>query len=235
MGTIVAMRVTVLLLCAGASRRFGGDTPKTYVEAAGEPLLLHCLKSLGAEPRITAVQPVIAGNDGRFSTVVAGRRFPFELLPAVHGGAERADSMAAGLRALADDVEWVAVHDAARPMPTPRLLKEVLDMAKKNGAAAPGLPVTDTIKRVDADSKVGETLSRDCLRAVQTPQVARRAWFLDAMKQASGRMRDYTDDASLLEGAGYPVYISQGDAMNRKITTPDDFDWLASQLRGGRA
>jgi len=120
-------------------------------------------------------------------------------------------------------------------MPTPRLLKEVLDMAAKHGAAAPGLPVADTIKRVDDDGRVRETMSRDCLRAVQTPQVARRSWFLEALSQASGHMRDYTDDASMLEGADYPVYISQGDAMNRKITTPEDLDWLASQLHGGRA
>jgi len=228
------MRVTVLLLCAGSSRRFGGGTGKIYTKIEDEPLLLHCLRSLSREPRIMAVQPVIARNDSRFSEVVATQNYSFDLLPALEGGAERADSMAAGLGALEDDVEWVAVHDAARPMPSSTLLRDVFDLAAKHGAAVPGLPVTDTIKRVDRDGKVCETLAREMMRAVQTPQVARRTWFLDALKQASGHMRDITDDASLLENAGFPVHISQGDAMNLKITTPEDIDWLTSRIRVGR-
>lgn len=234
-GTIGRMDVTVLLLCAGSGRRFGGTTPKTYVDIAGEPLLVRCLTSLTAEPRIRQVQPVIAHDDKLYAHTIAGRRFSFKLHPAVHGGAERADSMACGLAALEDGVEWVAVHDAARPMPSPALLADVLDVAERHGAAVPGIRVTDTIKLVDDCGKVRETLERGSLRAVQTPQVARKSWFIEALKRSSGHMRDYTDDASILEAAGFPVYVSQGDSLNRKVTTREDVDWLIRQIRRGGA
>lgn len=124
------------------------------------------------------------------------------------------------------DVAWVAVQDAARPVPSSELLASVLDAAQQHGAAVPGVPVHDTIKRVDADGRVLQTLERHTLRAVQTPQVARREWFVAAIESERERMHLHTDDASMLEAAGFPVFISPGDVNNRKITTPEDMLWL---------
>jgi len=224
------MKTAVLLLAAGSGSRFGGDIPKQYVVVAGRAIVLHTLDSLAAESRITVVQPVLAAGDDCFATLVADKDYPFEILPAVTGGAERSISMQRGLYALPSDVELVAVHDAARPLPSPSVLANVLDVAERFGAAVPGVAVVDTIKRIDADGKVLQTLQRQELRAVQTPQVARRDWFEQAILKEDGRLHLHTDDASLLEAAGFDVHISIGDGRNRKITTMDDLAWLQSEL-----
>jgi 2-C-methyl-D-erythritol 4-phosphate cytidylyltransferase len=226
------MKIGVLLLAAGKGDRMGGDVPKQYLLVDGKPLLLLALESLAREPRFSVVQPVIADGDRRYAEAVGQAHFPFCLLPAVSGGRERADSMRNGLAALPADVEWVAVHDAARPIPSPALLARVLDMAVAHGAAVPGLAVHDTIKQVDDHGKVVCTLRRAVLRAVQTPQVARRAWLEQALASSVQGGVEWTDDASLLEAAGFPVYVSIGEENNRKITTPEDLAWLGRLMAG---
>ncbi len=230
--TIPMMKVAVLLLAAGRGTRFGGEIAKQYVKVCGQEILLHTLHSLSQESRIAVVQPVIAEGDTMFANVVAAHHFPFVLLPAVVGGAERSISMQKGLAALPDDVDMVAVHDAARPLASKEVLKNVLDMAALHGAAVPGVAVHDTMKRINGDGKVLETPSRACLRAVQTPQVARKDWFEQALKQEKLRLHLHTDDASVLEAAGFEVYVSQGDVNNRKITTQDDLLWMQTLLQG---
>jgi len=228
--TITNMKAGILLLAAGSGSRFGGDIPKQYVEVGGQAIILHTLAHLAREVRISVVQPVIAKGDDYFARLLADRPFPFHILPPVIGGAERSISMQRGLAALPRDIELVAVHDAARPLPSQALLSDVLDMAERFGAAVPGLPVHDTIKRVDANGKVMETPDRQTLRAVQTPQVAKRDWFEKAIALESQRLHLHTDDASLLEAAGFDVYVSRGDVDNRKITTMADLVWLESML-----
>jgi len=224
------VHVTVLLLAAGSGRRFGTDTPKQYLRVAGLTLIEHCLLSLSREPRIQAVQPVIARDDVLFPDTVYGHVYPFELLPPVPGGAERALSMARGLAVLPADCAWVAVHDAARPVPPAPMLARLFDMAEAHGAAVPGVPVTDTVKEVDSTGRVVATLNRHRLCAVQTPQVVRRAWLDEAVSRHGRTLRGYTDDAALLEAAGFPVFICEGDVANRKITTSADLDWLRRHL-----
>jgi len=230
--TISIMKVAVLLLAAGRGTRFGGEIAKQYVKVCGKEILLHTLQSLSQEPRIAVVQPVIAEGDMMFADIVARHAFSFQLLPAVVGGAERSISMQKGLAALPDDVDMVAVHDAARPLASRDVLGDVLDMAAQHGAAVPGIAVHDTIKRINEDGKVLETPLRSSLRAVQTPQVARRDWFELALKQEKQRLHLHTDDASVLEAAGFAVYVSQGDVNNRKITTQDDLLWMQTLLQG---
>lgn len=227
------MDVGILLLAAGSGSRFGGIIPKQYVQIHDKPLLMVTLEHLASEPRITVVQPVIAQGDEHFSDAIADVSLPFDLLPAVYGGEARSISMQQGLKALPAHVDMVAVHDAARPLPSATLLADVFDMAEQFGAAVPGVPVTDTIKRIDEQGKVIDTPERSCLRAVQTPQVARRDWFEQAISMEAERLHMHTDDASLLEAAGFPVHISRGDVMNRKITTAEDMIWLHRQLEVG--
>lgn len=220
------MQVGVLFLAAGSGRRFGGDIPKQYQCIHGISLVELGLRHLAAEPRITWLQPVLAEGDTRFAACLAAQKLPYTVLPPVNGGAERAISMRCGLAALPAECQWVAVQDAARPIPSPRLLKHVLDAALLHGAAIPGMDVFDTIKQVDEQGRVVATLNRSSLRAVQTPQVARRANLEAALKRFSGELERFTDDASLLEAAGFPVFVSTGEASNRKITTLQDMDWL---------
>ncbi len=226
------MQVAILLLAAGSGKRFGGTLAKQYVSVAGKPLLLHTLQSLAQDSRIAVVQPVIATDDPHYADVIDGQVFPFRLLPPVEGGAERSISMQRGLAALPEDIDMVGVHDAARPLPSKMLLKDVLDVASQHGAAVPGVMVHDTIKRVDASGKVLETPERSTLRAVQTPQVAWRQWFEQALEKEHNRLHLHTDDASVLEAAGFEVYISLGEPENRKITTQEDMVWLRGYLEG---
>jgi len=224
--------IAVLLLAAGSGLRLGGDIPKQYQLVDGIPLLLHTLFSLQKEPGIRWLQPVIGADDGvRFSAAVAMQSFDFNMLPPVIGGSERALSMALGLQALPPEVTMVAVHDAARPLPSAKLLRLLFDAAESYGAAVPGLAVTDTIKEVDDDGLVVRTLDRHRLRAVQTPQVARRAWFDQAIAKAGDRLAAFTDDVSLLESVPFPVHITPGELRNRKITTAADLRWLEEELR----
>jgi 2-C-methyl-D-erythritol 4-phosphate cytidylyltransferase len=226
------MKVGVLLLAAGSGKRFGSAIPKQYLEVASKPLIIHTLESLGQSKYIAVVQPVIGDRDLWYRDAIAGHDWNFTLLEPVVGGAERSISMQRGLAALPDDIDMVAVHDAARALPSQTLLDDVLQAADKYGAAVPGLPVHDTIKRIDASGKVLETPDRNALVAVQTPQVARRAWFESALAKEKDRLHLHTDDASVLEAAGFDVYISQGDVNNRKITTKQDMLWLEKHLQG---
>lgn len=224
------MKAIVLLLAAGSGKRFSSEIPKQYVDVLGEPLVIHTLKSLAAEPRIQAVLPVLAPGDDQFTQIVDGYEFPFALLTPISGGAERSESMVRGLMAVPAEYEWVAVHDAARATPSADVLKDVLDQALKFGAAIPGVPVVDTIKQVDGGCVV-KTLNRHELTAVQTPQVARRDWFLQAVENQQDHLKDHTDDASVLEASGFKVAVSCGDRNNRKITTQHDLQWLVQRLQ----
>ncbi len=225
------MKIGVLLLAAGSGKRFGSAIPKQYLEVAGKPLILHTLESLNQSTHIAVVQPVIGDRDIWYNDAVAGYTWNFKLLKPVVGGAERSMSMQRGLDALPDDIDMVAVHDAARALPSKVLLDDVFHVAEEHGAAVPGLAVHDTIKRINADGKVVETPDRKSLMAVQTPQVARRDWFEQALIQEKDNLHLHTDDASVLEAAGFDVYISQGDVNNRKVTTKADMLWLEEQLR----
>ncbi|MBF0282064.1 MAG: 2-C-methyl-D-erythritol 4-phosphate cytidylyltransferase [Zetaproteobacteria bacterium] len=225
------MKVALLLLCAGSSRRFGGDTPKQYCVANGQALVAHTLQSLAMEPRIDFVQPVVAeGYFYAYQQLTSHLSLPFIHGDAVVGGDSRAESMAQGLAVIPEEYDVIAVHDAARVLPSPELLADVLNVAMEHGASVPGVSVVDTIKRVNAKGKVLETLIRSELRAVQTPQVARRDWLRQAIGHAGAQLASFTDDVSLLEHAGFPVYVSEGHSLNRKITTPEDLLWLKKVL-----
>jgi 2-C-methyl-D-erythritol 4-phosphate cytidylyltransferase len=226
------MKVGVLLLAAGSGKRFGSKIPKQYLTVGQQSLILHTLDSLAKESRIDVVLPVIGEDDTWFEACIKDKSWPFELLSPVVGGAERSISMQRGLKGLPERIDMVAVHDAARALPSKALLKDVLDVAEAHGAAVPGLPVHDTIKRINKDGKVLETPDRSSLVAVQTPQVARRDWFERALIAEKDRLHLHTDDASVLEAAGFEVFVSQGDVDNRKVTTPHDMAWLKNKIEG---
>lgn len=209
----MTQRPGLVIVAAGLSTRMAG-VDKVWAPLRGEPLLWHSLRRLA--PR--------AGH-----TVVVVRpdmldRARAELLPAfpdlilVRGGAERRDSVLNGLTAL-PTCEIVAVHDAARPLASPRLLD--VGIAHLDGAegSIPVLPVNDTVKRVD-NERIVSTVDRSTLRLAQTPQLFRTACLISAHERTP--CMSHTDDAAVMEAIGAPVAVFPGEPWNVKITTAED-------------
>ena len=171
---------------------------------------------------VDLVQPVIHRDDAKLCATAA---VGMQLLAPVHGGTTRQESVRAGLEALAPrNPAIVLVHDAARPFASAQLVSRAIAAAARDGAAIPGLPVTDTVKTINADGRVAETLDRARLRAIQTPQAFAFAALLAAHRKADAAGRnDFTDDAALAEWAGMSVSVFEGEAGNIKLTTAEDF------------
>jgi 2-C-methyl-D-erythritol 4-phosphate cytidylyltransferase/2-C-methyl-D-erythritol 2,4-cyclodiphosphate synthase len=214
--------VAVVVVAAGRGSRVGGDLPKQFRPIGGEPMIRQSLVMLVEHPEVGPVQPVIHPDDvAKFQSSAAG----LDVLPPVFGGATRQGSVRAGLEALAPhEPDIVLIHDAARPFASPALVSRAIAAAERSGAAIPALPVTDTVKTVDAAGLVDKTLDRSALRLVQTPQSFAFPALLAAHRRAAEAGReDFTDDAALAEWAGLKVSIFAGETGNTKITNPDDF------------
>ena len=218
------MSAGALVPAAGQGVRLGAGVPKALRELAGEPLLVHAVRGLRASPELDVV--IIAAPPGD-SAAVAELLATYEV-KVVEGGVARSDSVARALAALAADVEFVLVHDAARCLTPPSVVSAVL-AALRAGAEAvvPVLPVADTVKRV-AGERVVDTLARDDLRAVQTPQGFRRD-VLEAAHRHGGER--HTDDAGMVEALGRPVVTVPGHDEAFKVTRPLDLLLAEAVLR----
>ena len=223
--------IAAVVVAAGRGVRAGGNMPKQYRPIRGAPVIRHALSVFVDHPEIEFVQAVIHRDDAAtFAEATAG----LKLRAAVFGGTTRQISVRSGLEAIEKaQPRLVLVHDAARPFASPALISRAI-AAGAGGAAIPGLALTDTIKEIDADGHVVDTLDRGRLRAVQTPQAFVYDQLLAAHRRAfiAGR-DDFTDDAALAEWAGIAVTVFAGEAGNMKLTTEEDFarviaaDWAA--------
>lgn len=208
-------RTVALIVAAGKGERAGGGVPKQYRRVAGKSLLAHCMDALLRHPGIDAVQIVIgADQDDLYREAIDGRALP----PPVTGGATRRESVLLGLEALSG-TKRVLIHDAARPFLPGPVIDRLLAALDLHAGAIPALPVADTLAK--GGDMLGETVPRDGLFRVQTPQAfdyeailsAHRLWPAD---------REATDDAQIARAAGHPVAIVAGDAALEKITFGDD-------------
>ncbi len=214
--------VAAVIVAAGRGSRAGGDLPKQFRPIGGESMLRRALSMFVEHSNVGLVQPVIRPEDAEiYRRSAAG----FDLLPPAFGGATRQASVRAGLEALAPrKPDIVLIHDAARPFASAALVSRAIAAMAKTGAAIPALPVTDTVKTVDAAGLVDKTLDRNSLRLVQTPQAFAFEPLLAAHRRAAAAGRaDFTDDAALAEWAGLKVAVFDGEPGNIKITTEDDF------------
>jgi 2-C-methyl-D-erythritol 4-phosphate cytidylyltransferase/2-C-methyl-D-erythritol 2,4-cyclodiphosphate synthase len=215
--------IAAVVVAGGRGLRAGGDVPKQYREIAGEPAIRPALAAFLRHPQIGAVQPVIHPQDEEvFRSATAGLK---KLLPPVWGGATRQASVRAGLEAFAVSAPAIVlIHDAARPFLTEALIGRAIVAARQNGAAVPAIAIADTVKKIDDDARVTETLDRNHLRMVQTPQAFAFDLIMAAHRRAAAAGReDFSDDAALAEWAGHRVSVFEGDAGNVKLTTNDDF------------
>jgi 2-C-methyl-D-erythritol 4-phosphate cytidylyltransferase/2-C-methyl-D-erythritol 2,4-cyclodiphosphate synthase len=213
----------VVIVAAGTGSRAGGDTPKQYRALAGVPVLRRTVDRFLETPGLRTSVVVIGANQDEACVRALGTMKPDRT---VVGGATRRESVAAGLAALdgvaaPDDV--VLIHDAARPFVSRAVIHRVALAAARDGAALPGVPVVDTVKRVDDGDRIIETVDRGPLRAAQTPQGFRLSEILAAHRDAPPD-REATDDAALMELLGRSVTIVDGETANIKLTTSADFD-----------
>lgn len=225
--------VAALIVAAGRGVRSGGGIPKQYRRLGGTPVLKLSLRCFVGHPEVAHVQPVIHPDDVRlFEDAVGDLALP----PPVYGGATRQASVMAGLAALEPlKPDLVLIHDAARPFAGSALLDRAIAAGRASGAAIPALPVTDTVKTIDASGIVTSTLDRAALRTVQTPQAFRFASLIAAHRRAAEAGRsDFPDDASLAEWAGMAVTTFEGDVENVKLTNAEDFI-RAEKLRNAGA
>lgn len=222
------MAAGALLLGGGRGERLSGPDPKAFALLDGRTLLEAAVSTVEACDRIEGFVVVAPeGWEGRARSIVGPRP---RLVDVVAGGGTRQGSVRRGLKALPEAFDVVICHDVARPLASVKLFDAVLDGLAGADGAVPSIPVDDTVKRVD-DGMVAETVQRDGLVLVQTPQAFARGALDAAHRAAEADGFAGTDDAALLERAGFPVAVVPGDPANIKITRPEDL-LVASALAG---
>ncbi|MBI2342753.1 MAG: 2-C-methyl-D-erythritol 4-phosphate cytidylyltransferase [Deltaproteobacteria bacterium] len=227
------MRTIAIIPAAGAGMRMGGETPKPYLFLGGESILALSVARLAAATRIDGIVLVVA--PGRITeveqTVMA--QHP-KVRCVVAGGETRQTSVRCGLEAISSRCDFVAVHDAARPLIAPATIDRCVERAMQEGAAIVAVPAADTVKVVHADHHILETVPRETIWLAQTPQVIAYELLCRAMAHADAQGLVGTDEAALVEAFGVRVAVVHGSRWNLKITTPEDLR-LAEVLleRGG--
>ena len=230
-----APRIAFVVVAAGRGHRLGLDVPKQYVVCGPRPLLATTLMALHAARPDARLQVVIHQDDAPlYALAIAAlpAAVAASLLPPAHGGETRQSSVARGLEALvglAPDI--VLIHDAARPFPDAALIARAIDAGVTHGAAAPGVPLADTIVVLDAANALAATPPRAQLRATQTPQSFRFPLILAAHRTVAAKdVADLTDDAAVARAARHGVHIFEGQKDNFKVTTTDDLARASARL-----
>jgi 2-C-methyl-D-erythritol 4-phosphate cytidylyltransferase len=230
------MNAAAVIVAAGEGRRLGNEISKPYVPLNGRPMLLWTLDRIVSARCIETIVVVAAAAElSRCEALLAqDSALRHRLIILQNGGATRQESVRRGLDRLAASAEIIMIHDGARPFVSPALIDRCVEAAYEQGAAVVGLPARDTIKIVSEERFVRSTLERNSLWEIQTPQAFRRAWIMAAHDWAEHENIAATDDATLVERMGRPVFVLEGERTNLKITVPEDL-WLAETLiREGR-
>ncbi|HVX60807.1 MAG TPA: 2-C-methyl-D-erythritol 4-phosphate cytidylyltransferase [Pirellulales bacterium] len=220
----------VIMPAAGASSRFKDKHyKKPFAPLANRAVWLHSAEKFLHRQDVKQVILVISAEDREYFDFKFSSNVMILGIDVVEGGKERADSIERALARVKPELEYVAVHDAARPCLADQWIDKVFDAARKTGAAILAVPVSSTLKRVGAKETIAETVSREGLWEAQTPQVFRRQLLLDAYAQRGGFVA--TDDAQLVERLGHPVTVVQGSSLNLKITTQEDLRLAEQALK----
>ncbi|WP_273370591.1 IspD/TarI family cytidylyltransferase [Alistipes megaguti] len=230
-------RIGVIIVAGGSGRRMGGSIPKQFRLLGGQPVLARTIGNFAAAWPGAEIVVVLPESHIAFWKDFAAR-FEVARHQVVAGGAERFDSVRCGLSALRSDPDLIAVQDGVRPLGSVEMIRRVAQTALRYGAAIPVVEPADSFREVEAaetatnptspanansnsEDPRSHPLDRSRLRIVQTPQIF-RSWLLREAYAQSYR-REFTDDASVVEAAGYPVSLARGERSNLKLTTPEDF------------
>jgi 2-C-methyl-D-erythritol 4-phosphate cytidylyltransferase len=228
------MDTLAIIVAAGRGERMAAGLPKAFLELAGEPLLLRSARAFEAARSIDTIVAVVP--EGWVDRARAFLEPLSKVMAVVPGGERRQDSVLEGMKPAPDGFDGVVlVHDAARPFVSAALIDRTVEAARRTGAAVPVWAVADTLKRV-SDDRVVETVDRTALASAQTPQAFRFALLGRAYEAAFRDRVTVTDEAMAVERLGERVAAVPGEAINRKLTTPEDLTWaeamIAAQARG---
>jgi 2-C-methyl-D-erythritol 4-phosphate cytidylyltransferase len=215
-------KFAVILPAAGNSTRFQQQNrKKVFVELKGRPVWVRAVEHFVNRDDVVQTLLTIAPADLEWFREKFRANLAFLNVEVVPGGKERADSVQNALAKVRHDADFVAVHDAARPLLAKEWVNQVFAAAEKHGAAILAIPATSTLKRVDANQQIQQTVDRTGLWVAQTPQVFRRQLLIDAFEKRGSL--NATDESQLVEKLGHPVQAVPGSPLNLKITTQDDF------------
>lgn len=217
------MRYFVIIPASGTGTRFGGKTPKQFIKFAGKEIIAHTLNKFNSLKEIHSI--IIATQKKYFDklhNIISKNKFG-KVIALVEGGETRQDSVYNALRVInfrKDD--FIIVHDAVRPFVSKILIRNLILNSKKYKAVIPGLKINDTVKNLNKDNTVKETVLRENIWRIQTPQVFRYDVLINSFKKAIAGNYYGTDESSLAEYGGYKVKVVEGDVNNIKITTKND-------------
>ncbi len=217
------MKEYVILVAGGKGTRMKGDLPKQFLLLRGEPVLAHTLRRFKSKDRSLIVVMHPDFIDYWQTCAIQLQDIPEHSV--IPGGNTRAQSVKNGLSGVPDDA-CVAIHDAVRPLCSRDLITQLFTIAKERGSAVPVIPCKDSLRRLTETGS--ETVPRDDFRAVQTPQVFYAKQLFKAYENPE--FESYTDDASLVEAAGFPLELVAGEDTNLKLTVQADLTWAEAFL-----
>ena len=227
--------ISAIVPAGGRGVRMGSDVPKQFLTLGDVPLLVHALQTFESCSIISEIVLVVPEDDCAYChdhiVPIYGLK---KISRVVGGGRRRQDSVLNGVQVTNPTSDIVVVHDAVRPFVTERMIADVVKAARKHGAAIVAIPLRDTVKRVNLDGLIEETLSREQLWAAQTPQAFQRDILLRAHEQGETDGVDATDDAFLVERMGLSVSVVQGSFHNIKVTRPEDLQMGQAILSANR-
>lgn len=220
-----------LIVAGGAGKRFGSDIPKQFINLKGKPILMHTIEAFyNADKKTNIILVLPQEQIPNWERLCILHGFAIKHM-IVEGGSTRTLSVRKGLAVIEDTESVVAIHDGVRPFVTEKIIDDCYTMAALNGAAIPAVKVVDTIRQIEPATGLSNTLNRNNLVAVQTPQTFRTKEIISAYDQISDD--NLTDDASVYEKTGRHITLVEGDIKNMKITHPVDIIVAETILTNG--
>jgi 2-C-methyl-D-erythritol 4-phosphate cytidylyltransferase len=223
--------VSAVIVAAGSSRRMGFD--KLFATLGGKPVVAHSIAAFERTVEIGDIIVVTRAEQRRHLEELIAREGYGKVSRVVEGGAERHLSVWCGLQAVKGNASYVAIHDGARPLTTPEVIRRCLELARDNGAACVASPIPDTVKRASEAGMVVESVERAGLWAMQTPQIFSTAIILQAYAALVSTGETVTDEVSAVQRLGVNIALLRNDEWNFKITIPRDLE-LAEHVLAAR-
>jgi len=225
---IIMMQEYAIIVAGGSGNRMKSEIPKQFLEVKGLPILMHTIKAFRGYSELLKIIVVLPADQIAFWNKLCSQHSFQVNYTLIEGGASRFASVKNGLQSIKDQIGLVAVHDGVRPVISSKIIAASYSEAAEKGSAVTSVPLKDSIRKVETDGK-NTAMDRSVFQLIQTPQTFRLEWMQKAFQ--IGYSDQFTDCASVLESAGYPIHLIPGSYENIKITTPEDLRWAEIYLQ----